>query len=95
MDYTESEKQLNQIRNQYGEMIFRMAISHLMDVGIRHLTDENVDATCEKIMEQDDSNSIIANRCQCNIVRVAAELAKIEHIYLLVYISRNVEYNVF
>ena len=37
MNYKEIEKMLNEIRNE-DEMMFRMAVSHLMDVGIRHLT---------------------------------------------------------
>ena len=37
MNYAESKKALDEIRNRNHEMIFRMAISHLMDVGIKHL----------------------------------------------------------
>ena len=42
-NYTESKKKIESIRNRCGEIMFRMAISHLMDVGIRHLTEENVE----------------------------------------------------
>jgi len=51
MSYKDSEKHINDIRRR-DEMMFRMAVSHLMDVGIRHLTDENVNATCESIMRR-------------------------------------------
>ena len=40
MDYLESKKKLDEIRNRNHEVVFRMAISHLMDVGIRHLDGE-------------------------------------------------------
>lgn len=93
MNYKESEKHINEIRRR-DEMQFRMAVSHLMDVGIRHLTDENVSATCESIMQQDDSHSFMTNEYQCELVRTAGELAKLNHIHLLVYISKNVEYDV-
>lgn len=93
MSYKESEKQINDIRCR-DEILFRMAISHLMDVGIRHLTDENVKATCESIMREDDSNSFMTNEYKCELVRMAAELAKVSHIHLLVYIKKNVEYDV-
>lgn len=93
MSYKESEKHINEIRRR-DEMMFRMAVSHLMDVGIRHLTDENVKATCESIMREDDSNSFMTNEYKCELVRMAAELAKLNHIHLLVYISQNVEYDV-
>ena len=56
MSYKESEKRINDIRHR-DEILFRMAVSHLIDVGIRHLTDENVSATCESIMQEDDSTS--------------------------------------
>ena len=93
MSYKESEKHINEIRRR-DEMMFRMAVSHLMDVGIRHLTDENVSATCESIMKEDDSNSFMTNEYKCELVRMAAELAKVSHIHLLVYIKKNVEYDV-
>jgi hypothetical protein len=65
-----------------------------MDVGIRHLTDENVEYTCEKIMEQDDSKAFMTNEFQCEIVRTAAKIAKIDHTYVLSYIAKNIEYDV-
>ena len=93
MNYKEVSKALDKMRNQ-NEMLFRMAISHLMDVGIRHLTNENVEYTCKKIMEQDDSRSFVTNAFQCEIVKNAAELAKFDHIYVLTYISENIKYDV-
>ena len=41
-NYTENKKKIEVIRDRYGEYVFRGAISHLMDVGIRHLTKEAV-----------------------------------------------------
>ena len=38
-NYVESKKILDNIRARHDEQMFRFAISHLMDVGIRHLTD--------------------------------------------------------
>ena len=93
MNYSESEKKLNEIRKR-DEMIFRMAISHLMDVGIRHLDEENIERTCKAIQEEDDSKSFMTNNFKCDLVRTAGELAKIEHIHLLVYIQREVTYDV-
>ena len=93
MDYTETKKILEKIRRK-REIMFRMAISHLMDVGIRHLTEENVNECCAEIMKQDDSKSFMTNEFQCELVRMAGELAKLDHIHLLVYISREVYYDV-
>ncbi|SFY11427.1 hypothetical protein [Ruminococcus sp. XPD3002] len=93
MNYKEAAKKLDEMRRS-NEMIFRMAISHLMDVGIRHLDDENVESTCTEIMKQDDSHSFMTNEFQCEIVRNAAEIAKIEHTLVLAYIAKNVKYDV-
>lgn len=88
------EQNINSIRRNYGEIIFRMAISHLMDVGMRNLTPELVNEAKDEIMKKDDSKMFVTNELLCDVVECAGELAKIDEIYLLVYISRNVEYDV-
>lgn len=92
MKYKESEKIIEKIHRR-DEMLFRMAVSHLIDVGMRNLSDEDVNETCEEIMKQDDSKLFMTNEYQCDIVRTAAELAKINHIDLLIYISKYVKYS--
>ncbi len=94
MTYAESKKILDEIRNRNHEVVFRMAISHLMDVGIRHLDEENIERTCEIINQKDDSKLGMTNEFLCELVRIAGELAKIDHIHLLVYIQREVFYDV-
>lgn len=93
MMYKEAVKKLDEMRRN-NEMLFRMAISHLMDAGIRNLNDENVEFTCTEIMKRDDSLSCMTNEFQCEIVRTAGEIAKIEHTFILAYIAENVEYYV-
>lgn len=94
-NYAESKKKFDAIRNKVGEMMFRMAISHLMDVGIRHLTEEIVEETCNKMMQEDDSKAFMTNEFKCGLVRTAYELAQISHTDLLVYIQREITYDVF
>lgn len=93
MTYVESKQKIDEIR-KYDESMFRMAISHLMDVGIRHLDECCVETACKAINEKDDSNAFMTNSFMCDIVRTAGELAKIDHIHLLVYIQREVFYGV-
>ena len=93
MTYTESKKILDKIRNR-NEMMFRMAISHLMDVGIRHLDEESILKTCRAICKEDDSKSFMTNDFKCDLIIMAGELAKIDHIHLLVYIQREITYDV-
>ena len=71
-----------------------MAISHLIDVGIRNLTPELVNEAKDEIMKQDDHKMFVTNELLCDVVECAGELAKINATYLLVYIGRNVEYDV-
>lgn len=93
MRYLESKKKLDKIRS-YDEMMFRMAISHLIDVGIRHLDEENIKYTCDEIQKEDDSKSFMTNDYKCDLVRMSGELAKINHIHLLVYTQREITYDV-
>lgn len=93
-NYTESKKIIDNIRARNDEVMFRMAISHLIDVGIRHLTEENVKHTCQQIMQEDDSHSFMTNQYKCDLVWLAYELAQVSHIDLLVYIQREVDYDV-
>ena len=88
------EKNINKLRRDYGEVTFRMSISHLMDVGMRHLTPELVNEAKDEITKQDDRKMFITNDLLCDVVECAGELAKIDATYLLVYIGRNVEYDV-
>lgn len=94
MTYAETKKKLEELRNKNGEAMFRMAISHLIDVGIRNLTEENIKATCELLMKQDDTSSILTNEFQCGLVRLSGEIAKLDHIHVLVYIQNDVAYDV-
>ena len=93
--YAESKKKIEATRNWYGEFVFRGAISHLMDVGARHLTRENVEATCKEIMASDDTGCFISNEFQCEIIQAAEDLTLVPHTDLLAYIQREMVYDVF
>ena len=93
MTYNESACKLHDLRRS-NDAMFRMAISHLMDVGIRHLTPENIESSCKAIMQEDDTNHFMTNEFKCELIKMAGEIAKIDHIHLLVYISRQMYYGV-
>lgn len=93
MTYAESKKILDRIRNG-NEVMFRMALSHLIDVGVRHLDEESIKRTCEEINKEDDSKRYMTNKYMCDLVRMSGEIAKIDHIHLLVYIGKEVFYDV-
>lgn len=93
-NYEANKKKIDEIRNSVGEPMFRMAISHLMDVGIRNLDEAGIRLTCNAINKEDDSHSFMTNEFKCNIVKTAGELAKIDHLYFLNYVSKKVFYDV-
>lgn len=92
INYVENKKKIEVIRDR-SESMFRMAISHLMDVGVRHLTEENIEQTCKEIMQEDDSKHFMTNEFKCDLIKTAGELAKINNIDLLAYISNEVYYD--
>lgn len=89
-------KEIRNIENKYGLVLFRMGLSHLVDVGHRNLTDENVEESVEQIMAQGEEDkasgkiSVMTPEFQCEIVRCAAELARFSIWTLLAYIKKNV-----
>ena len=92
-NYKDSERFLNTLRCK-DMWLFCMAISYVMDVGIRHLTPENIERTCAEIMQEDDHNHFMTKAYKCDLIRMAGEIAQVDHIHLLTYISRHVVYDV-
>jgi len=90
------DKEINVIENKYGNVMFRMGIAHMVDVGIRHLTDENVSETIKQITVNDEeakakgSIPIMTVEFQCEVVRCAAELAKFGVWELFAYIKEHI-----
>ena len=93
MAYKESAKVLDGIRRKYGDVMFRLGVYHMLDVGIRNLTDEIVERTCSQILKQDDSKSGMTNEFRCDIVRCAAEISKTDTTDILIYIGDNLEFD--
>ena len=93
MSYQDSKKILDNIRARHDEVMFRMAISYLMDVGIRNLDKDTCTNACKEIMAQDDSRAFMTNQFQCELIWLAHELAQVPHIDLLIYIQRYVDYD--
>jgi len=82
------------LEDKYGMALFRMALSHLIDVGTRHLTDENAVAEdIKQIMAQGEADrangvhSVMTPEFQCEIIRCAAELAQFSVWTLIAFIS--------
>lgn len=85
--------EIRAIEDKYGLMIFRMGLTHLIDVGVRNVTDEYVSESITQIEMQgkaDEENGItpiMTSEFQCSIVRCSAELAKFSIWELISYIK--------
>lgn len=81
---------ISDIRKQYGENVFRLAITHLFEVGINQLSDIDVEAECEQIIKTTPQNSIFTGELSADIMRCAAELAKVPLWDILKFIKTDV-----
>jgi len=87
---------IQNIENKYGLVLFRTGLSHLVDVGHRHLGDEEITESIALIIAQgkqdkaDGKINIMTPEFQCNILRCAGELAKFSIWTLFAYIKEQV-----
>lgn len=93
MNYAETNKLLNNLRQQ-NEGVFRMAISHIMSVGMKTMHDEETYriAYAQISAQEDDSNSLLSKEIKLDIIKMAHQIAQVSHTDLLHYLSRNVEF---
>ena len=93
-------KKIRDIENKYGLVLFRTGLVYLADVGVRHLTDENVEEGINQIIaegEVDKANgvvSVMTPEFQCEILRCAAELSKFSIVELFAYIKKYVHISI-
>ena len=79
------------VRNKYGETLFRMALSHLFDVGHRHMDEESAEETKRGIMaEKPAGTPVMTPEFQCHIIDAALELKRFSVWTLLAYVKTQV-----
>ena len=84
------------VEDKYGLILFRTGLSHLINVGVCNLTDENVAEIIEQIKAQGEEDvrngvkKIMTPEFECEIVYCAAELAKFSIWDLIKYIKKYV-----
>jgi hypothetical protein len=93
-------KDIRAIEDKYGLVPFRMGLSHLVDVGIRNLTDENIEETFKQIKAKNEADiadgkiPVMTADFQCQIVRCAAELSQFSPCTLFAYIKKYVSVSI-
>jgi hypothetical protein len=88
-------KKIKELEDKYGLVLFRMALTHLFDVGVRHIEDKNaVEKSINAIMEQSENKDggvpIMTPKFQCDILRCASALAEFTIWTLFAYIKKHV-----
>ncbi len=85
----DSMKAIRAIEDKYGLPLFGMALTHLVDVGVRNLNDDTVAECIKQIMAdgEADKGQFMSPEFQCAIIRCAAELAKLSIWDLFRYIK--------
>ena len=89
-------KAIQALENKYGLVLFRMALTHLVDVGLRHLTDEYVEESLKQIIAKDEEIKanggfpIMTIGFQSDIVHCAAELARFPVWDLFLYVKKHI-----
>lgn len=100
MNYAETKKELDRIRNEYGckgEMIFRTSLQYIVEYGQAKFQDEEwiqsqLDLVNEKHNKADAENKIlfIGREFEIALIECAREIAKVEAYGMLVYIQKEV-----
>lgn len=83
-------KELKIIQEEYGEDIFRLAITHLIHVGIEQFSKEDIDVLCERVLRESPDNAIMTGDYQVSILRCAHEICRFSVDDLLRYVKTDV-----
>ena len=93
----ERMKAIRDIENEYGLMLFGMALSHLVDTGHKHFTDSYVEEGIRQITAQGEADKangvhpVMSVEFQCAILRCAAALARFSIWTIFAYIKKHME----
>ena len=86
----QSTKDIRTIENNYGLMIFRCAITHLMSVGHQMARkDEFISHSCDVINKNTPKSAFMTADFQCEIVKCAADIAKFDIWEIFSYIKTD------
>lgn len=83
-------KELKEIQEKYGEDIFRLAITHLIHVGIDKFSKLDIDALCEEALRNIPDNAIMSGTYQVKILRCAYEICKYSADDLMKFVKTDV-----
>ena len=87
---------IKEIYNKYGDVVFRMALYHMIDKGKDSFTDESV-AECKEQIRKDDAEAqrvgktpVLGVAFQDEILDCALELTRQSTTDILLFVKRNI-----
>jgi len=83
-------KELKEIQEKYGEDIFRLAITHLIHVGINEFSKLDIDELCEQALRETPESAIMTGTYQSDILRCAHEICRYSVDDLLKFVKTDV-----
>ena len=87
------KEQIKAIREKYGGLMLRMAIDHVIGVGINNLKNVNADEVCAQILKETPANSIMTPEFSAELMRCAIELSRVSIGDILKYIQTDMKYD--
>ena len=90
----DKSKEIQEVENRYGQILFRMGLIHLVDVGMRQFNDVNAAEVLKQIeaetkdVEDQSRKSFISPEIKREIVNCATELAKFSPMELFIFINK-------
>ena len=93
-------KEIQDIENKYGLILFRMGLSHLMDIGIRNMDDGYLDEAIKQILTKEEDYkatgkiAVMTPEFQMEILHCSFELSKYSIWTLFTYIKKYIEISI-
>lgn len=86
-----NRNEIEAIRDERGDYVFRMALSHLFDVGFLHITEKNVENAKACIMAEEEVGiPIMTKAFKCELLDIALELTQFSLWDILYYVKHEV-----
>lgn len=82
--------ELKEIQQKYGEDIFRLAITHLLHVGVYAFSKEDIDALCEAAINNTPDNALMSGEYQADVLRCAHDICRYSIDDLMKFIKTDV-----
>ena len=81
---------IREICKKHGEAVFRMSLSHMVEVGADRLRNINVEEAVKEILASDNTKVFITPQMQVSILRCSCELAQQDLWDILAFVQTDI-----